>query len=168
MKVDLDKIGIEGFEMNEAIPQAWLTDMLDKPNNFYAPRQDGYLHAKLVRVDDVVNVQGQAEVFLSAICSRCLGDVCVDFAAPLLVTMVPAKPEPEEDLGISTYHNRVVDLSAIVRDEIVLALPMRPLCKQTCAGLCVQCGKNLNDEICTCTAIIDSRWEALRLIKTDA
>ncbi|NOY88124.1 MAG: DUF177 domain-containing protein [FCB group bacterium] len=55
-----------------------------------------------------------------------------------------------------------VDLSDIVRQSIILAESMKPLCSENCKGLCPQCGINLNEESCSCNKeIIDSRWEGL-------
>lgn len=58
--------------------------------------------------------------------------------------------------------DKVIDVGDELRQVVVLNLPAKPLCKETCAGLCPVCGKNLNISQCTCGQNrIDPRWEKL-------
>jgi uncharacterized protein len=60
----------------------------------------------------------------------------------------------------------VIDVGEDVRQSILLAVPLKLLCAETCRGLCPRCGKNLNTGSCECTeTMIDSRWEKLREIQ---
>ena len=57
----------------------------------------------------------------------------------------------------------VADLNDVIREALILALPIKPLCDPDCRGLCPNCGINLNEETCKCTsAEIDDRWEDLK------
>jgi uncharacterized protein len=59
-----------------------------------------------------------------------------------------------------------VDLGKEIKDYILLEMPLNPLCKTSCEGLCPTCGENLNLTQCNCTTTrIDPRWEALRALK---
>lgn len=58
-----------------------------------------------------------------------------------------------------------IDLEPLVRDAIVLELPMAPLCRDDCAGLCPQCGANRNDGTCGCVAPRDPRWANLDVLR---
>ena len=71
-------------------------------------------------------------------------------------------PSDEE---IYPIDDDVVDLGPLVRDAIVLELPMAPLCTQDCAGLCPQCGANLNEGACGCVAPSDPRWANLDVLR---
>lgn len=65
--------------------------------------------------------------------------------------------------GLST-----IDISEDVRQTVLLAVPLKLLCSQSCKGLCPQCGKNLNEGLCSCTEeTTDPRWEALRQIRNN-
>jgi uncharacterized protein len=95
---------------------------------------------------------------------------------PLDVTLFPRGKEPpahadgevaEEDLGVATYEEKEIDLSGIVHDEVLLGLPMNPVCREDCAGLCPTCGQNLNEGDCECPPASDPRWDALRRLKLD-
>jgi uncharacterized protein len=62
----------------------------------------------------------------------------------------------------------VVDITDDVRQTAILSVPFKILCQTGCRGLCPQCGKNLNDESCTCTGDAgDVRWEALRMLRNN-
>ncbi len=72
----------------------------------------------------------------------------------------------EEDLEFSLYEGEQVDLSPLIREQVILALPTRPLCQEDCRGLCPHCGANLNRTECGCVAeTFDPRLEALRSLK---
>jgi uncharacterized protein len=53
-------------------------------------------------------------------------------------------------LGLSYYSTDEIDLAPLIAEQVILALPTRPLCSEDCRGLCEQCGINLNREACDC------------------
>ena len=72
------------------------------------------------------------------------------------------------DLSQSFYEGTEVDLTPLVYEQVMLALPTRPLCGEECRGLCPQCGINRNSGQCACaTEAGDPRWAALRNLKID-
>lgn len=61
-----------------------------------------------------------------------------------------------------TEEGQAIDLTASVREDIIMALPVKPLCTQECKGICPRCGANLNQERCSCPPrSSEQRWEAL-------
>lgn len=173
VKIDVDKIGPEGLDFDEPVTKDWLDEMLGAKAEFH-PMEDGHLAVHLARMGDVVHVRGHARFHLKASCSRCLAPAELHLDSPVEVTMVPREAEPQassdgeiqdEDAGVSTYENREIDLTSMVRDEVFLELPMRALCTPDCRGLCAACGKNLNEGDCGCEPQMDERWGALQRIK---
>jgi len=61
--------------------------------------------------------------------------------------------------------DETIDLGPLARDAVVLELPMAPLCREDCAGLCVQCGANRNEGDCGCVAPRDPRWANLDVLR---
>ena len=59
-----------------------------------------------------------------------------------------------------------IDLGEILREEVLLAMPMKAVCDEGCKGICSGCGAELNDEECRCEPEIDERWAALGALKT--
>jgi uncharacterized protein len=71
-------------------------------------------------------------------------------------------PDAEED----TYSGKVIDLDPLLREQLVLALPGYPVCREDCKGLCSVCGANLNDRECGCDRRVpDPRWAGLKNVK---
>jgi len=125
------------------------------------------------RKGDEVRVRGSLQTSVELRCDRCLGPVPVpvnvDFAANFVHAGDPAaegKELQDEDLEFSVYDGDSVDLDEVVREQILLALPARQLCRDDCRGLCPACGKNLNTEACDCARHeTDPRWAALADLK---
>jgi uncharacterized protein len=121
-----------------------------------------------VRKDhDKVRITGRAGATLELACSRCLEGFRVPVDASFDLLYLPAASEPgageqeveEDDLGTSYYRDGVIDLADLVREQLFLALPMKPLCQDACRGLCPECGTNLNTGSCACS----HAWEDPRL-----
>lgn len=133
------------------------------------------IHMDLVREEGPITVTGTLEGTAIRQCVRCLAD----FSAPLVVSLYAefvrqpdetAKPRPEggprgprrgaqpvepvEELEeadeVYLYQGDHLDLASMVREQVILAAPMQPLCQEDCLGLCPQCGQNLNDRRCAC------------------
>jgi len=71
----------------------------------------------------------------------------------------------EEDLGVLILKQPELDPRPILTEQLSLDMPMKPLCREDCAGLCCRCGKNLNTGSCRCKAEADPRWKALEELK---
>ena len=85
------------------------------------------------------------------------GDVQELFAYP-----GSSSADADED-EVYQLEGDLLDLEPVVRDSVVLALPLQPVCDEDCQGLCAQCGADLNSAVCDCQSKeIDSRWEALK------
>ena len=106
---------------------------------------------------------------LKLACCRCLRPI--DQEADASFDLVIQKDRPEvgsgelDDTDVVFYEENAVsvDVASQVRDAIILDIPMKPLCSETCQGLCPICGADLNQETCSCQkADTDSRWESLR------
>lgn len=98
-------------------------------------------------------------------CFRCLREVALSLEAEEeeFVPQDPAKWTAEE---VSPFiEELVVDVAGIAREALVLALPTKLLCREECAGLCAQCGHDLNEGACACSVdIVDPRWDKLRAL----
>jgi DUF177 domain-containing protein len=105
-------------------------------------------------------------------CGRCLEEYRFDFGKDFSLVLVPKEPVADDaelgddDLDLSFYEGDEVDLSPLVREQIILALPTRPLCQEDCKGLCPRCGVDRNLERCDCAgADGDPRFAVLRNLK---
>ena len=118
-------------------------------------------------------VRGSIEGHMELACSRCLesftAPAAIDFDL-LLVHGPPAAAADEDlspsDLDLDYYTGEIVDLESILREQIILMMPLKPLCDETCKGLCPRCGVNLNRDTCTCqTDAVNSPFARLAKLK---
>ena len=117
---------------------------------------------------------GAAEGALEQLCSRCLEafvtpvDVHFDLRyQPHTANTGEGEREIEEDdLTTAYYDNDEIDLGQLMREQFYLSLPMKPLCRDECRGLCPVCGTNRNRDACACTpAWEDPRLAVLKTLK---
>ena len=74
----------------------------------------------------------------------------------------------EEELDVEFYTDRQIPLRDLALEQIQLSIPMKPLCDESCLGLCPTCGANRSREACTCEAsVVDERWGALKGIREE-
>jgi uncharacterized protein len=110
---------------------------------------------------------GRTETTLEVPCSRCLEPMRVPVDTSFDLRYQPhsaaaGKPDQEieeDDLTTAFYENDEIDLEQLMREQFLLALPMKPLCGEGCKGLCTICGTNLNRGTCDCKR----EWEDPRL-----
>jgi uncharacterized protein len=125
---------------------------------------------KLTRTNRGILAQGDLNTKIPVECSRCLKTfdcpltfkieeeyfpvIDVNSGTPLEI------PDDPSIFMIDEHH--ILDLSEAIRQNALLAVPMKPLCREDCAGLCTRCGKDLNKGKCDCSPqAIDPRWSKL-------
>lgn len=112
----------------------------------------------LDRRGDEIWIRGRIHVIVLQQCSRCLVDFSqileLDFevfCARVQNPRVESHPAlDEEDGGVHYHDGKVLSIDGEIREAVILGLPMRPLCKEDCAGLCPQCGEDRNLGPCRC------------------
>src|SRR5262249_10592752 len=126
---------------------------------------------RLHRTNQGIFADGTVEVPVELECSRCLKPFTATVMFPLREQFYPTidvnigvpLPPPDDELAFPIDHNHILDLREAIRQNLVLALPLKALCKEDCAGLCPQCGKDLNEGRCACVPeIVDDRLAVLR------
>ncbi len=123
---------------------------------------------RLLRTDRGILVSGKISTRVDILCSRCLThieypldlDIEEEYFPTIDVSSGTPLPLPEDD-GFPIGANHILDLGEVVRQYILLATPMKPLCRDECQGLCPQCGENLNYGPCSCKPPVDQRWVKL-------
>ncbi len=118
-----------------------------------------------------IRVVGKLATKLEFPCARCLEAVPYDvnrtfelLYRPQSVNFGPDEREMQDkDAEIAFYDGDGVELKDILREQILLAVPIKTVCREECKGLCPQCGKNLNAGECQCEHDTgDPRWDALK------
>jgi uncharacterized protein len=116
---------------------------------------------------DRFRLVGTVRGVLELSCSRCVDPYELPVNAAFDVRYLPdtentgdqEREVDDDDLTAAFYHDDRIDLAQLIEEQMYLALPMKPLCRPDCRGLCPQCGANLNAEACDC----EPHWEDPRL-----
>ncbi|MGD2269055.1 MAG: DUF177 domain-containing protein [Desulfobacterales bacterium] len=133
---------------------------------------------RAIRVKEMVKIEGRLETSIRLTCSRCLEL----FESPLVTNFVLtyAQEQPEtarnsdgggielsaEEAGLITFSGTEIDLKEALQEQAVMSIPMRPLCAETCKGLCSKCGANLNDGDCGCRkSSLSTKFAVLKSLK---
>jgi len=164
---DIDKYGPRTFERTyqfttDELARIELVDI--GPVSIVASARKGDLPAEYL-------ADGSTTFAADFLCSRCIEPYPIANALEFHLRFRP-RPEVSEEneeleitpdeLDIEFYTERSISLRHLAAEQVQLAIPMKPLCSETCLGLCPQCGANQNGEGCSCqSAVVDDRLGAL-------
>lgn len=181
LNVDALEEANQPFEAD--LPREFLDGILraDPPTEFHAAGASR-VRGTATKMGRKVLVRAKFRVPLTGQCRRCLKPVRLEEAVDLVRTYAPedqsashpgehraADAEGSFDPDLvdeETYSGKEIDLAPALREQILLQVPASPLCREDCLGLCVRCGKDLNEGECGCDrAVVDPRWSALKGIQ---
>jgi len=149
MIIDISQLPPEGADFEGQEPPS-VIDLPGKEAITIASPVRYAFHAQ-VSGNELV-AKGAVEVDVTFPCSRCAAFFTTRLHEPAFWCV--------RDLEKAEFP-QFVDLTADIRESILLAFPSHPVCKQECKGLCPRCGANWNKEKCACKALPDRRWDAL-------
>lgn len=119
-----------------------------------------------------IMVKGDLRAEIKLICSRCLKEYNGKLTVPVDVVYHPVEELKDEahlnevkseELDLDFYSGEEIDLIDLVKEQVELNIPMKPLCDDACKGICPKCGTDLNIRSCTCSVKdIDPRFESLK------
>jgi uncharacterized protein len=121
-----------------------------------------------------IRLNGELSTSLEMVCARCLEPVVQDVARKFDLLYRPLGTDSGRaeisvtgaEAEISYYQSAGLLLEDALREQVLLALPLKVLCREDCKGLCPHCGKNLNVEQCSCAEEMDDpRWSALKELR---
>jgi DUF177 domain-containing protein len=131
-------------------------------------------HGKHKKIKDI-RLSGDISTGLEMACARCLEPVSQDVSRSFDLLYRPLGSDAgREELSVTAaeaeigyYQGEGLLLEDAIREQVILALPLKTLCQENCKGLCPHCGKNLNRQQCSCAEPSeDPRWSALKDIRS--
>ena len=181
MRVNIDEIKESGLERAWEIPTARLDEALRGDRAGYQAVRPSRVEARLERLGRRVRLRATTSVELTSPCGRCLGPARTTVPVDFQLSLVPVEEVAEAEGGSresgeehsegsftphqvdeETYQGKVIDLDPLVEEQVVLALPAYPVCRDGCKGLCPVCGQNQNEQACGCDRHVpDPRWAGL-------
>ena len=148
-----------------------------EPNEDYTVVDNVSLRSHLHRDGDKYRLVGRIESRLRLSCSRCVEEFNLFVNVPVDLMYLPYGANvgdgeaeiSDEDLAIAFYRDDQIDMGLMIREQLQLTVPMKPLCCDDCHGLCSVCGKNLNHEQCSCDQTWhDPRLDVLAALRSDS
>jgi uncharacterized protein len=188
MLVKIEEIREEGLQVNKEMSLEQLGEALE--GSGFRATEPLDVAASLRKVSGGVLLKGTFTTRVSAPCKRCLTESRLEVPVSFTLNLIPealaraeglVEDDDEEedrvhgetggsfdleDADEELFDGKVINLQPIVREQVLLALPMNAVCKEDCRGLCTQCGQNLNEKECGCdTSFVDPRLAVLKNIK---
>ena len=179
MKIEIQHIPLRGLPIDhhmQAVEFDTLKLLMDKGEvEFIEPIG---INLSIIPVRDLIQVEGSVQTSVRLDCSRCL----TNFESPLQKKFmlsysreIPQDLQQDEaddveltadQIGLISFKGDEIDLRNALAEQVVLALPYKPLCRRKCKGLCPHCGTNLNQEACGCdTHRTGGAFDALKALK---
>jgi uncharacterized protein len=124
---------------------------------------------------DEIRVRGKLTVKMEAPCDRCLEPASFDLDNGFDLSYVPTPEASGGEVEIKAsasdvgfYEGAGIELNDVLREVVLLALPMQWVCEDDCKGICPSCGRNRNHETCDCRErAADDRWSKLKTIRVE-
>lgn len=178
MRVQLTEIGPDGRDVEQTLTPIWLEGLFvaDGQTLPWAAAGESLARVRLRRIGLDVLVEGAFQVAVRAECSACLKEFELGLPVAFSLALQPGAARPaglpvqqeltSSDCETAFYEGDEIDVEAILREQILLALPMVPRCAEDCRGLCPRCGVDRNHEPCRCASTDeDVRWAGLATLK---
>ena len=169
MKIQVSLIPEEGHQLEYTLDGDWYQEILQEGGGIDFRIHPARVAAVIHKILETVTLDISVETALELDCGRCLESFTLPVQSVFRYTMVPAREADQEedlageDISFGYYHDDLINLDALVWEQILLQVPMKPLCAEACRGLCARCGASLNTASCECSpGGADSRLEALK------
>jgi uncharacterized protein len=173
VKIIINNIPDEGLNISLHKDGDWFRDLLPEKEkrDFSIQKIEVFCQAKRIR--ETVFIDGSLETTITSNCCRCLEVTHLPVKINFRYTFVPEKNRSKQEDELSAeyieygyYQDDVIDLDALIFEQVMLQIPIKVLCTDSCKGLCPHCGINLNTANCGChTEYIDERLAVLKKLR---
>lgn len=177
MKINVRNIPEDGLKIHFEKEENWHRRILGERKGMDFSLKPTSIDGLATRVGETVTLGLKVQTSIDIQCGRCLEPLIIPVNSELKYTLAPAPEETEgpeieispdsaDEVNFGYYQEDEIDLEPIVLEQIVLQIPIKPLCREDCKGLCPKCGADLNVESCDCRAdSVDLRFAVLKGFK---
>jgi uncharacterized protein len=173
LKINVSKIPEGGRVLQFERDGEWFRSNLPgaAPPDFVPDRIDVACTAR--RMKENVFIEGSVATAVDVPCCRCLEMIRLPLRSSFKYTFAPPPSRSQDevelnaaDLDFAYYEGDVIDLDTVILEQILLQIPIKPLCAESCRGLCPHCGINRNKTSCDCRGeVLDERLAVLKQFK---
>ena len=173
MKINVSKVPEGGMSLKFERDGVWFRENLSGTATGDFELERIGIDCTARRMKENVFVEGTVVTTVGMPCCRCLKMIRLPIRSSFKYTFtpLPLKTQDEleltaEDLDFAHYEGDAIDLDMVIFEQILLQIPMKPLCAESCRGLCPHCGIDLNAASCNCRdEALDERLSALKQFK---
>ncbi|GAW67170.1 zinc finger protein [Geoanaerobacter pelophilus] len=177
LKIEIEKVKKKQVDLSEVEPASYFPALMEMEKagecSFTAPVA---AQVSAIWEYDHVRATGKVETAVKLTCSRCLAEYESPISSEFTIFYTEAKGDEldeevelsDEELISASYTGDEIDLAPEIAEQVMLEVPYKPLCKESCLGLCPQCGADLNAGECGCDrGGINLKMAALKKIKIE-
>lgn len=182
MRIRVTDFPTEGVQVTDRIDPRQLADLAalqeDDACVFKGPLT---VKLRVIPSAGMFQVEGRIRGTASLPCGRCLANADISLKCTFKLSFARTIPGSDaesstetrelqaEELGIVLFEGDEIDFRDVIQEQVIMAIPMQPLCREDCSGLCTSCGANLNHGACGCTVDeVDPRLAILKNLKLDS
>jgi uncharacterized protein len=156
MKITVSTIPDSGLEREASCGREWLFDMLPGRDTMPFLIDTVFVRCRASTVGTTVSLLLGVATNLQLECCRCLKEFILPVDSEFTCMMLPAEKQTDgeeveltgDDLGLEYYRDDTIDVDPLILEQIVLQIPLKPVCAESCKGLCPRCGIDLNVDTC--------------------
>jgi DUF177 domain-containing protein len=165
LQIHIGSISEQGLDIHEAV------ETTDLPLLHAVSREETvhfvqpvHMHLHATRAGETIRIDGTLVTGVRIPCSRCLQPFDLPVETHFSATAAPQQPPlsetdaaaeielAAEDMDVIAYSGDSIELADEIAQQVIMALPFKPLCREACKGLCSRCGADLNKTPCQCAA----------------
>jgi Predicted metal-binding, possibly nucleic acid-binding protein len=160
MKINVSEISrVDGASMNISFEEPIL-DVIEPQDGFTFEKPVSF-NGKITNISRILKLDGILKFYYTANCSRCLKPITGE--GEIHITEDFMEGESNENIDVYSFQGYYIELDKALFDNIILSLPVKLLCSDDCKGICLMCGKDLNEGQCNCEHIeINPKLEVLK------
>jgi uncharacterized protein len=158
--IKVDTIPADGLSVDFLLEHAWLKEISEERALGFVPSGPLEVQGELTKTGGGILFRGKVKGKIQLQCGRCLEDYLKTVEVPIgsewRLISSPSKSSEKgnvfqiEDLETGQIKDGILDLTERVLEEVILTIPIQPLCRESCLGLCPICGENRNTNPCHC------------------
>jgi uncharacterized protein len=176
LKINIGHVPEEGLNLQFSKDGDWFHNSLPENEKNELSLDKADVECTVRKLKETVIIAGSLETTITTTCSRCLEVTSFPLKGTFRYMLVPKderanKDDQElnaEDVDLSFFEGEVIDMHALLYEQIMLQVPIRVLCRDDCRGLCRQCGVDLNTASCDCnTQLTEKKLAALKTFKKE-
>jgi uncharacterized protein len=171
--IKLNEIKESGYRLSCSKNKEWIGDVVSDIKDIdFTFIDDIRIRIEIFRTGRSFFVSGLINTSIRICCVRCLDDFDFPLEAALQYNLYPSDEREfsaeieinREHLDVLYYQGDSIDIVPLIREQILLNIPSYPLCRESCEGICLQCGSNLNQDPCQCDKqeVAVSKFEILK------